>query len=336
MSEVLQLDDAKVELIPTGEGQLRVQVHMHSADAFVASPQWTTAYPPELVKAILKVKGPAWLCDELKRDEDAAYVENDFRHDVLGFYDPEDFSGKRILDFGCGCGASTAIISRLLPGAEVVGVELDAPSLEIAKMRAAFYGLNNTRLLLSPDSESLPADLGEFDFIFFSAVFEHLLPAERTHLLPKVWRLLRPGGVLFLNQTPHRFFPVEGHTTGLPLINYLPDGMAHLLTNNLCGRIPRGTDWPTLLRMGIRGGTVREIMGILRETEAIPHSLKPSKNGIEDHLALWERSSRARHFGAGHKLKVATLRTLRALTGITLVPNISLAIVKENKGAKLD
>ena len=50
-----------------------------------------------------------------------ADVENDFRHDVLGFIDSEDFRGKRVLDFGCGCGASTAIVSRLLPGANITG-----------------------------------------------------------------------------------------------------------------------------------------------------------------------------------------------------------------------
>ncbi len=332
MTDTLQHKNGNVELEPIGDGRLRVRVLMSDPNAFVTGPEWTTGYPRELVSAILEVKGPAWLCDELQRDEDAAYVGNDFRHDVLGFIDPDDFRGKRVLDFGCGCGASTAVVSRLLPGAEITGVELDGPSLEIAKMRVVHYGLDSTRLLLSPDPESLPPDIGDFDFILFSAVFEHLLPDERTRLLPKVWALLRPGGVLFLNQTPHRYFPIEGHTTGLPLINYLPDRMVHMLTDRFCGRIPRGTDWPTLLRMGIRGGTTGEVLEILRGTGEMPRNLDPTKNGLGSHLELWEKSSRMRHTGTGHKVKAGALKVFRTLTGLTVVPNISLGIRKEGSG----
>ncbi len=76
------------------------------------------------------------------------------------------------------------MVSRLLPGAAITSVELDAPSLAIAGKRAAHHGLDSARLLLSPDPMSLPPDVGDFDFILFSAVFEHLLPEERTSLLP--------------------------------------------------------------------------------------------------------------------------------------------------------
>ena len=321
--------NGRVDLHPESDGLIGVHVHMTDPAAFVTGPQWTTSYPPELIEAILEVKGPAWLCDELQRDEDPAYVENDFRHDVLGFIDPGYFVGKQVLDFGCGCGASTAVLLRLLPGAEITGVELDASSLEIARKRADHYQVESPRLLLSPDPESLPPELGDFDFILFSAVFEHLLPDERAHLLPKIWARLRPGGILFLNQTPHRYFPIEGHTTGLPLINYLPDQWAHLVTRQFCKRIPKETDWPALLRKGIRGGTTNEILKILADTDEMPTNILPTKNGILSHLDLWEKSSRVRHNGAGHKIKALMLKSFNVVTGLTLVPNISLAIMKE-------
>lgn len=328
MTQTLQHKNGRVEIEPTDDGRRQIRVVMSDPKAFVTGPVWTTSYPTELVAAILEVKGPAWLCDELQRDEDPRYVENDFRHDVLGFIDPDDFRGKRVLDFGCGCGASTAIVSRLLPGASITGIELDAPSLEIARQRVNHYGMGPVELLLSPDADSLPPDIGDFDFILFSAVFEHLLPEERTLLLPKIWARLRPGGVLFLNQTPHRYFPTEGHTTGLPLINYLPDGLTHFLTNRFCGRIPKGTDWSTLLRMGIRGGTPGEILKILDGTGEKSQDLPPTKNGLRSHLDLWDKSSRVRHAGTGHNVKVTALKAVRTLSGHTVVPNISMAIQK--------
>ena len=45
-----------------------------------------------------------------------------------------------------------------------------------------------------------------------------------------IWAHLKSGGVLFLNQTPHRYFPVEHHTTNLPMINYFPDTDTLLVT----------------------------------------------------------------------------------------------------------
>ncbi len=188
MSQTLQHQDGIVTLTPLEEGRLHIKVQMADEGAFVRWEEWETSYSAELVAEVLKAKGPAWFCDELKRDEDPGYVENDIRHDVLGFVDPEEFTGKRVLDFGCGCGASTVVISRVLPGAEITGIELDAQSLAIAKMRLDHHGIEST------------------------------------------------------------------HTTGLSLINYMPDPLALWATNCLWSRFPGETDWSSILRNGIRGG----------------------------------------------------------------------------------
>jgi tRNA1(Val) A37 N6-methylase TrmN6 len=65
------------------------------------------------------------------------YVERAIRHEVLAYVDAEAFRGKRILDFGCGAGASTLVMSRLSPPCEIVGVELAKRLLGLANLRAA-------------------------------------------------------------------------------------------------------------------------------------------------------------------------------------------------------
>ena len=99
------------------------------------------------------------------------------------------FRGKRVLDFGCGSGASTMVLNRILGGAEICGVELDANLLRIAKARAHHYGLPGERLLLSPDGLTLPTGLGTFDVVVLSAVWEHLLPLERPAVLKQIWSI---------------------------------------------------------------------------------------------------------------------------------------------------
>ena len=48
-------------------------------------------------------------------EEDPRYVERAIRNDVLGYVEARAFAGKRVLDFGCGAGASTLVMSRMLP-----------------------------------------------------------------------------------------------------------------------------------------------------------------------------------------------------------------------------
>lgn len=47
--------------------------------------KWVTNYPLELIEHVLRVKGPAYLCDEIMRDEDARYVQHAFSWDILSY-----------------------------------------------------------------------------------------------------------------------------------------------------------------------------------------------------------------------------------------------------------
>lgn len=155
------------------------------------------------------------------------------------------------------------ILARMFPDAEIVGVELEEKLLNIARARLEFYEYANVRLHTSPSGNELPHNIGTFDFVIMSAVYEHLLPQERKIVMPKVWSAIKPGGHLFLNMTPHRWFPIEHHTTGLPFLNYFPAKLALPLTKKFSKRTNPAENWETLLRCGIRGGTETEIVRIL-------------------------------------------------------------------------
>jgi tRNA G46 methylase TrmB len=77
----------------------------------------------------------------------------------------ERFRGARLLGFGSGSGGSTVNLARMLPDAEIVGVELEPQLIATARMRAEFYGLTNLVFAPSPAPTELPPDLGTFRFI---------------------------------------------------------------------------------------------------------------------------------------------------------------------------
>lgn len=364
MTRELHHPDGRVLLDLGEKGECHVGVEMRKPSAFCSEHECVTSYPAELIEAILQVKGPAYLCDEIKRDEDPAYVQDRLENEIGYFIDLRELNGKRILDFGCGGGASTFCLARLVKNAEIVGVELDRELLSIAEARKKFYGCcggcdtpvvtgvlagrdaekmppwtaatttraflsTNTRFLLSPSGTSLPEGLGTFDFIVLSAVYEHLLPEERKPVLAMLWAALRPGGILFINQTPNRWFPVEQHTTGLPLLNYLSDRLASSAARKWSKRGLATDDWPTLLRKGIRGGSERGIahaltMGGAHDAEV----MRPVRVGARDGIDLWFRMSSPR-FRMAKRMLRGLFRCFARITGIYLVPAFIVMAVRK-------
>jgi 2-polyprenyl-3-methyl-5-hydroxy-6-metoxy-1,4-benzoquinol methylase len=161
-------------------------------DGSVSENTWETAYPVDLIESVFEVKGPGWVCDEVRRDEEPAYVEHNLHLALFGFLDESTFAGKRLLYFGCS--SSSLNLARMVSDLEIVGVELLPEFVALARERAECHGASSVTFHQSPDGQSLPEGLGDFDFIVLGAVYEHLLPAERPVLLPTLWSQLNPGG----------------------------------------------------------------------------------------------------------------------------------------------
>jgi ubiquinone/menaquinone biosynthesis C-methylase UbiE len=326
---ILQRADGTVEIEDRGGSTRRVTARPLGgrAGAFLCC---ETTYPLELIQSILEVKGLDWVCDEISRDQDPRSLQRFFENDFLPYVVGADFEGKRILDFGCGSGASTMVLARMFPRSKIVGIDLSPEHLRIASQRQRFYGYENVSFMQSPVGTTVPDDLGLFDFIVMSAVFEHLLPDERRAVMPKLWAHLRIGGCLFLNQTPHRFFPFESHTTGLPLINYMPDRLALIVARRFSARELGAESWESLLRKGIRGATEREILESIGDetSDSRPALMAPHRPQYRDRVDVWYAALGPRH-GALKTACRELLRVVERLIGTTLVVNLSLAIGKE-------
>ena len=329
MTTILEHKDANVHVdgLPTGKNKIYVEII--NDDLFIPIQTCETSYPVDLIDKILHLKGPAYLCDEILRDESPNYVQKSLKYDLLAYLPEEEFKNKRLLDLGCGSGASTMVLARMFPHTEIVGIELEERLLSIAQLRALYYGFENIHLMISPNPESLPPDIGSFDYVVLSAVYEHFLPNEREAVLPQIWSILRLGGILFLNQTPYRYFPVEMHTTsGLPFINYLPDKLALYYAQHFSRRKLKNHNWEGLLRKGIRGGCVDEILRILIRCHAVPILLSPSRFGMKDRIDVWYIQSGKLRFLAIKRLLSLSFKLIKRLTGVTIVPSLSLAIKK--------
>ncbi|MBI2996190.1 MAG: class I SAM-dependent methyltransferase [Candidatus Melainabacteria bacterium] len=92
---------------------------------------------------------------------------------ILKFAEFERWRGKKVLEIGCGIGTDTVSFAR--NGARVTVVELSSKSIDIAKMRAKTYGLENKIQFYSGDAEKLSSFLPneKFDLVYSFGVIHH-------------------------------------------------------------------------------------------------------------------------------------------------------------------
>jgi SAM-dependent methyltransferase len=101
----------------------------------------------------------------------------------------------RILDAGCGTGVGTEYLVHLNPQASVVGIDLSAGALAVAKERCQRSGANCVEFhhLSIYDVEQLP---GEFDLINCVGVLHHLPDPIRG--IQALAKKLAPGGLMHI------------------------------------------------------------------------------------------------------------------------------------------
>lgn len=103
--------------------------------------------------------------------------------------------GDRVLDIGCGCGATVlALAERVGAGGHVLGVDISDPMLEVARRRIGAGDLPRAEVLLA-DAAAHRFEPGQTDLIFsrFGVMFFDA-PVEAFINLR---RALAPGGRLF-------------------------------------------------------------------------------------------------------------------------------------------
>ncbi|CAL9633032.1 class I SAM-dependent methyltransferase [Streptomyces pilosus] len=139
--------------------------------------------------------------DHASRSYDALVAANPgyhahLRRSVRRLGLPHRGEGLRVLDLGCGTGASTAALAAVLPGARIVGVDASAGMLE----RAAAKAWTDRVTFLRAPAEALDGAgvRGPFDAVFAAYLLRNV--ADPDAVLTTVRRLLSPGGRLGVHE----------------------------------------------------------------------------------------------------------------------------------------
>ena len=106
-----------------------------------------------------------------------------------------DFSGKRVLEFGCGGGRVLRGFAGYKPGLSLVGCDIDGPTIEwnARELTFADWKVNQA----APPAPFAPESL---DAIYAFSVFSHLPMQRHFSWLDDIARMLKPGGMATLTK----------------------------------------------------------------------------------------------------------------------------------------
>jgi SAM-dependent methyltransferase len=113
-----------------------------------------------------------------------------------------DVSGRRVVDFGCGSGANTALLAGR--GAHVWGIDISEDLLRLGQRRLEVSGRADGATFIAGSAHDMPFPDNSIDVVFGIAILHHL---DLDLVSREVRRVLKPGGRAIF-QEPVRNSPV--------------------------------------------------------------------------------------------------------------------------------
>ncbi len=138
-------------------------------------------------------------------------------------------AGTRILDVGCGAGWSTIALARAYPSAQLDGMDIDAPSVEMARRNAATAGVADRVRFTVADGGSLEEQASYDAAFLFECVHDMSRPVD---VLAAVRCAVRADGlVVVMDEAVADEFTAPGDDLerlmyGFSLFVCLPDGLS--------------------------------------------------------------------------------------------------------------
>jgi ubiquinone/menaquinone biosynthesis C-methylase UbiE len=113
---------------------------------------------------------------------------------IPGFAQFERWTGKKVLEVGCGIGTDTINFARA--GAEVTAVDLSSESLSVAEQRARVYGLQDRIRFFNGNAEVLSEviPVEAYDLVYSFGVLHHTPRPDRA--FAQLRHFTRPGTTL--------------------------------------------------------------------------------------------------------------------------------------------
>ena len=217
----------------------------------VGGRDYATAYSARVVRMLVDRKGPARTPPYLSYKETRGRFFLDPLFAYLRGRGAQDMS---VLEVGCSFGHVTEYLAGRPEVRDVTTFDTDPAFVAIVRVKVEEMGLDRVkevRLFSNEETRRLPYPDGRFDLVVVLGVVEHLPVRGRRQIVDEYYRLLAPGGHITILDTPNRYFPLETHSVGLPLVQWLPARLAYAYAKVARPGRLRGVDYAGFVMDGV-------------------------------------------------------------------------------------
>lgn len=140
-----------------------------------------------------------------------------------------DFSGKRVLEIGCGAGSAACRFAR--EGAQVLAVDITEKAVALTRRHAEMSGVGGVRAIQADAEDLAQIEDASLDFVYSWGVMHH--SAQPEQIFRQVFRKVKPGGgglIMVYHRNSFR---------------YWVKGAAYLIFG---GKLLRGDNWEKVQR----------------------------------------------------------------------------------------
>jgi SAM-dependent methyltransferase len=153
-----------------------------------------------------------------------------FLEPLFQYLAARSLSRLRVLEVGCSFGHITEYLDERAEVEAIHTFDTDADFVTIVRTKRQELPLRRVREVAhftGEETRRLPWPEGFFDLVVALGVVEHLPLRLRRAQVDEYYRVLAPGGLIAVLDTPNRLFPLETHSVGLPLVQWLPAPLAY-------------------------------------------------------------------------------------------------------------
>jgi SAM-dependent methyltransferase len=188
---------------------------------------YETRYSARVVRLLVERKGARRAALYFPFKEERARL---FLDPLLRYLRGRGARDLSVLEVGASFGHMTEYLAEQPEIAEIHCFDTDPAFVDIVRAKVEEQDLRavkEVRLFGNDETRRLPWPDGRFDLVLVVGVVEHLPPRNRRAQVDEYYRVLAPGGHIAILDTPNRLFPLETHSIGLPLVQWLPPRLAY-------------------------------------------------------------------------------------------------------------
>ncbi len=122
---------------------------------------------------------------------------------LAGILKKSGFKGGKVLDAGCGFAAMPIEIVKMIPDAQITGIDLGEPLLDIGNRLVDEAGLSDRITLQKGDVQKMSFPDDNFDVVINTFLL-HIVE-EPVKMLNEIERVAKPGGIILITDLRRGF-----------------------------------------------------------------------------------------------------------------------------------